>query len=603
MIPKTRTGIEDFKKLLFHSNLFVDKTLFIKEILENSGDAILITRPRRWGKSMNLSMLKYFLEIEVDAKGIPIPLEQSVNRKLFLGGEVDLGLGLTKELNPLNIASDSMSMRYQGQFPVILVSFKEAKGSSYEEIEDKIKLQILKLYGQYRYLEQYLAEDNNTLSKIQKIQLGQYFSGDFNKQGIENSLAFLSEILTKHFGKNAYILIDEYDTPINHTYITFGSESKELTNVLNLFRSIFGASLKGNGSLERGIITGILRIAKANLFSDINNVSENTLLDENFAKSYGFTQDEVDELLRQYPTETLPEKIKLWYNGYNFGGETIYNPWSIMMCLSRKGKLDNYWIDSGGTDLVDKALTSDESQEDLQKLADGKTINSPITKQISFEDIGEPIGLYSLLLFSGYLNPNPVDIEENIYELSAPNKEVLYIYKTRMLRWVTNKLKTDRSRYYSFVTLLASGKIEEFKEQLQEFLQNATSFFQTGEKKAEVFYSGFMLCLINTISTTHIVDSERESGNGRPDIVLIPKPERNNNLAIIIEYKISKTIENLKLDAQTALDQIQAQKYDIKLKAQPHIKQIFKIGIAFFRKNVEMVYVEEKISKEVYKNL
>jgi hypothetical protein len=395
--------------------------------------------------------------------------------------------------------------------------------------------------------------------------------------------------LFKHFNQKSYILIDEYDTPINSSYIKFGKKSEEFEQVVELFRGIFGSSLKGNTCVEKGVITGILRIAKANLFYDLNNVSEYTLLDDDFSKSYGFTQAEVDDLLTKVPTKTSHEEIKDWYNGYTFGGEVIYNPWSIMQCLAHKGKLDHYWLDSGGTALIDKILLSDEMQEDLQSLAAGRSIISPITKQISFADINEPIGLLSLLLFSGYLDPTAKIPEKNVYELSIPNYEVKYIYETRVLQWVTDQLKIDSSRYYSFISLLPAGKVEEFKERLQELLVNSTSFYQTGEKKAELFYSGFMLGLVNMLAPSYIIASEQESGRGRADIIMIPKVGREDK-AIIIEYKIAKNAEDLLSVAKMGLKQIIDKQYDTKIREHKHVKKIVKISIAFCGKKVVLKY-------------
>ncbi|MCC8398631.1 MAG: ATP-binding protein, partial [Rickettsia endosymbiont of Labidopullus appendiculatus] len=320
-----------------------------------------------------------------------------------------------------------------------------------------------------------------------------------------------------------------------------------------------------------------------------------TLLDEKFAKFYGFTQAEVDELLTKVPLDTSPEKIKAWYNGYSFGGEVIYNPWSIMLCLDSRGKLDHYWLDSGGTGLIDKTLLSDEMQEDLQNLAAGKSIISPITKQISFSDINMRSGLFSLLLFSGYLNPTAIEPAKDIYELSVPNKEVEYIYETRLLQWVSSKLQMDSSLYYSFASLLPAGKIEEFKEKLQELLLNATSFHQTGEKKAELFYSGFMLGLINTLSPGYIIDSERETGSGRADIMLLPKAGKQNN-AIIIEYKICNSSDILVSVAKKGLEQIVMKKYEAKIKEHSHVQKIIKIAMAFRGKEVELQYQIDVVS-------
>ncbi|MDD9335740.1 MAG: AAA family ATPase, partial [Rickettsiaceae bacterium] len=587
VIPKMRVGDDDFKSLLFNSDIFVDKSLLVKEIIEDSGSVVLITRPRRWGKSLNMDMIKKFFEIEVDERGKPLPQEKRVNHKLFTGGIVDLGFDENKELQPLKIADVVRSMKRQGQFPVISISFKDVKGSNYQDVESGIKNQVTKLFGKHRYLKHYIAEDTNLLDDVQNEKLNRYFTGKFDKEYLKDSLGFLSELLYKCFNQKVYILIDEYDTPINSSYIKFGDKSQELEQVLELFRGIFGSSLKGNTCVEKGVITGILRIAKANLFSDLNNVTEYTLLDDDFSKFYGFTQEEVDELLTKVPTETNPEEIKYWYNGYTFGGEIIYNPWSIMQCLAHKGKLDHYWLDTGGTGIIDKALLSDEMQQDLQLLASGKSIISPITKQISFNDINSRSGLFSLLLFSGYLNPMVIELEENVYELSAPNREVKHIYNARLLQWVSNKLQIDSSLYYPFATLLPACRLEEFKERLQELLLNATSFHQTGNKKAELFYSGFMLGLVNMLSSAYIITSEQESGSGRADIIMIPKVGKEDK-AIIIEYKIAKNTEDLALVAQMGLKQIVDKQYDTKIKEYSHVKKIIKLSIAFCGKNVEL---------------
>jgi hypothetical protein len=590
--PKMLVGTDEFYDLVVNSDVFVDKSLMVKELLEDSGKVILITRPRRWGKTLNMDMLRKFFEIEVDQDGKPLPQEYKVNHKLFIGGEIDLGLASGKKrlLKSLQIVqySDIIS-DYQGQFPVISISFKDVKGSNYQDIENGIKEQVIRLFSNYRYLKHYITEDVSLLDDAQKEKLNRYFTGKFDKEDIKDSLRFLSELLFKHFNQKIYILIDEYDTPINSSYIEFGNKSKEFDDVLKIFRGMFGSSLKGNTCAEKGVITGILRIAKANLFSDLNNVSEYTLLDKKFAKFYGFTQAEVDELLTVVPTKTNPEEIQNWYNGYTFGGEIIYNPWSIMQCLAREGELDHYWLDSGGTSLVDQALLSDEMQEDLQNLAAGKSIISPITKQISFADINRPVGLFSLLLFSGYLNPITKMLEENIYELAVPNKEIRYIYNARMLQWVTDQIEIDSSRYYSFVSLLPAGKVEEFKERLQELLVNSTSFYQTGKKKAELFYSGFMLGLVNILSPSYIIASEQESGSGRADIIMIPKAGREDK-AIIMEYKIAKNAEDLLSVAKMGLKQIIDKQYDTKIREHKHVKKIIKISIAFSSKEVALQY-------------
>ncbi|MFU7503114.1 MAG: AAA family ATPase, partial [Candidatus Tisiphia sp.] len=275
-------------------------------------------------------------------------------------------------------------MEYQGQFLVIFITFKSVEGASYHDIEQGVKNQLRKLFQAHSYLS-----DSNKLKTSEIADFNQYLSSDVTLDNIKNSLAILSHLLYKHYNKKPWVLIDEYDTPINSAYRWFGTNEVEFQKVLEIFRGIMKPTFKketGDQELpvERGVITGILRIAKAELFSGLNNVREYSLLDKNFANSYGFTQTEVDELLTKVPLTTSPAEIKDWYNGYNFGGEVIYNPWSIMMCLSSEGELDYYWVDSGGTGWIDNVLLSNEMQQDIQVLAAGKAIIAPIMKQISF---------------------------------------------------------------------------------------------------------------------------------------------------------------------------------------------------------------------------
>ena len=586
---KIKIGTDDFAKLLLESTVFVDKSLFIKEFLEDNSDVVLLTRPRRWGKSLNMDMLGRFLAIEVDAQGVPLPQGACLNHKLFAGGEVDVGFGSTKLLKPLKISSCPSSMKFQGQFPVISLGFKDVKGGTYEEIEAGVKAQIINLYTKHRHLKQYIHSPSTLLEDTQKEKLQHYFKGTLSQEALKDGLRFLSELLYHHFGQPVYVLIDEYDTPINSAYLAFKDRPAEFEQVLQLFRGLFGATFKTNQYLKQGLITGILRIAKANLFSDLNNVREYTLLDKRYANYYGFTQEEVDELLDKVPTPTAPEKIQHWYNGYTFGEEIIYNPWSIMLCLASNGELDHYWLDSGGTALIDAVLLSDEMQQDLQTLVAGGSLVSPIMKQISFEDIREPVGLFSLLLFSGYLNPKAVDTENHIYALSIPNYEVAYIYKTRLLQWIAGKLQTDHQRLYTFMSLLAAGKVAAFKERLQALLHVSTSFYQTGAKYAELFYSGFMLGLLSILSSDYMLESERESGMGRADALLIPRVGHGTQ-ALILEYKVSKEVEGLTGMAQEGLQQIANKGYAAQVRAHAHVKTILQVCMAFCGKEVALEY-------------
>ncbi len=588
-LPRMLVGTDEFYDLVVNSDVFVDKSLMIMEVLQDSGKVILITRPRRWGKSLNMNMLQKFFEIEVDEDGRPLPEEEKINNKLFWGGTVDLGIKGKRTLKPLKISANEYAMAQQGNYPVISINFKDVKGNSYQEIENGIKRQIIGLFLQHQYLEQYIRDNTGLLQEVQKKELKKYFTGELSTDDLKISLKFLSELLFMHFGQKVYILIDEYDTPINSSYIKFGNKSEEFERVLELFRGMFGSALKTNPYLEKGVITGILRIAKANLFSDLNNVSEYTLLDEDFSKFYGFTQTEVDELLKKVPTKTDPEKIKDWYNGYTFGGEIIYNPWSIMQCLAHKGKLDHYWLDSGGTGLVDKALLSDAIQEDLQELLEGRGIVKKLYKQISLGQIEHNKDiLYSLLVFAGYLNPalandNP---EDPRYHLTIPNKEVRGIYAERVTGWVSLKLNMDMSDYYDFIALLIDQQIERFGKRLQGYLLNSTSYHDLcGERD----YHNLMGGLLAPLVSRYMIESNKEYGYGRCDHILIPIAQAVGT-AIILEYKICTTSEALKSAAQAGLKQIMDRQYDSKIKEYKHVKKILKISMAFCGKEVAMQY-------------
>ena len=588
--PTIRIGTDDFAKLLLESNVFVDKSLLIQEFIEDSGDVVLITRPRRWGKSLNMDMLGRFLAIEVNEKGEPLPKEQCLNHKLFAGGEVTLDTGDKKELPPLKIAQHHQLIeKYQGQYPVISLGFKDVKGKSYEEIEAGIKQALLAVFKMHIYLLQ-----ADCVTAYERDAFNKYLYQTVSLAEIKKGLLLLSELLYRHFGKPVYVLIDEYDTPINSTYLTLKNNPEDFEQVLQLFRGLLGATFKTNKYLKKGLITGILRIAKANLFSDLNNVREYTLLDKPFASSYGFTPVEVDELLKKVPTATPPAQIQAWYNGYTFGGEVIYNPWSMMCCLASEGQLDQYWIDSGGTALIDSVLLSDKIQQDLQTLVAGGHLERIIDRQIVFDHLDQPDKLYSLLLFSGYLNPTAVDTARAIYRLSVPNQEVCTIYEKRILEWVDAKLNIQSEGYLRLARLLADGTVKGFEETLQVFLAQATSFHQTGKKQSEVFYSGFMLCLLSMLSTYYMIESERESGLGRPDAMLIPKPTHGSK-ALLIEYKVSQEKEQLVVTAQAGLEQILAKDYSQSLQRHGHVKEFLAVCLAFCGKEVASVHKQVKL--------
>ncbi len=589
-------GTDSFAELLVRSDVFVDKTLFIKEFLESVYKVSLITRPRRWGKSLNVDMLKCFLSIEADAEGNPIPQAQSSTYKLFAGGEVALDFQGTRQLQPLKISNYPALMEQQGQHPVISIGFKDVDGSSYQHAEEKIKSLISNLYREHRYLKQYMQPEKRLLDADQKEQLSHYFTGKISQKDLKDSILFLSELLCHHFGKKVYIFIDEYDTPINSAYLEREKKPEDFLEVVKLFQSLLGSALKSNPYLQQALVTGILRIAKASFFSGLNNVGEYTLLDESFSTAYGFTQQEMEELLHKVRIDTPTEKIQEWYNGYKFREETtLYNPWSIMCCLGRKGEIGPYWLDSGGTSLIDSVLRSDEMQQDLQVLVARQDIISRINKHISFDDIGTPLGLRSLLLFGGYLNASAVAGQEDRYKLSIPNNEVRHIYEVRLVEWVSRKLKIDITEYESLMHILSTEQIEVFAERLQALLHASTSFYQTGQHWVEVFYAGFVLGLFYSLAGYYDIESERESGLGRVDMMLIPKATYGDQ-AIVIEYKVGQKLESLSALADKGLAQIVDKQYSMRAKTHSHVKRLLQVCLAFCGKEVVLKHAQIDLS-------
>ena len=585
--PRIRIGTSDFRTLIINSDIFVDKSLLVKEFLEDAGEVILISRPRRWGKSLNMNMIGVFLRTEVDNRGNILPGDKRVNSKLFLGGEIDLGDGDIQQLQPLKIAKEQKIInKYLGKYPVISIDFKNTKGSSYEDILNKIKSELNQSFKKHEYL---INSDKLTESDI---SIFRKYSDVVEYKNLDTSeicqgLHFLSELLYKHFDQKVFILVDEYDAVINSCYHDFNNKEKEaeFKKILDLFRGMFGVALKSNDYLEKALITGILRIAKANLFSDLNNIREYNLLSEEFAEYYGFTQLEVDELLKQIPFSIDKEEIKYWYNGYTFGNQIIYNPWSIMGCLASKSKLDYYWLDSGGTGLIDKALVSDETQSDIQTLLEGKSITKEIYTQVSLDQIEkDENALYSLLLFAGYLNAKLVDIGTQEYSLSVPNKEVSYIYEQRIKQWASKKLNINISEYNNFVGLLIDGRIDEFGSRLSEYLLNSTSYHDVIKERD---YHNLMGGILAPLSRKYFIESNKEYGTGRADHVLISK---QGDTAFIIEYKLSKNRDDLQNEAVAGLEQIDNRGYGITIKQHLNIKKIIKIAICFAGKEIKMKY-------------
>ncbi len=580
-----KIGTDDFKKLITESTLYVDKTLLIKTVIEDAYDVLLITRPRRWGKTLNMTMLEYFFGIPVDKDGAINHQEQSKKREIF--DQLKIG-------KYLDIAET-----YLGKFPVIFVSFKEIKGKSYEEIEKGVRDLIYEVFASHKYLLQ-----SEKLDEFQKVLFNKFMTKDFDSAELKHSFFYLSEMLHTHFGQKVIILIDEYDTPLNDWYAlqlardTFGSEEDEyFQDVLRLFRGIFSKALKGNKHLEKSVVTGILRVAKANLFSGLNNFGEDSILDEDYAEHFGFTEGEVNTLLHKSNIDQNPEiaqTLKSWYNGYNIGGLTIYNPWSIMNCIQNRGKFKAYWVGTANTGLIERALILDKFQSEIQTLIEGGSVEMIAEPKMVFADIkSSPNALYNLLLFSGYLTAErSLENDDTTYncDVKIPNREVRGVFTGSLQKWIAKKFDIEMNDYNAFLDDLLKGNVETFTQKLKDYLEISASFFATGPKNAELFYNGFIIGLMSAVSTRYFVETERESGLGRSDVMLIPKPTAKYQNALIMEFKFAKQPEDLKLLAQKALDQIEHKNYMAKIKAYDTVEHTLKVGLAFSGKDVEVAF-------------
>lgn len=554
-------GVSDFRKLMEYKSpisgngyLFVDKSLLIRELLDDLTEVIVITRPRRFGKTLNLSMLQHFFAAVVEGKSTA---------------------GLFK---CLEISKHSDCMQLQGKHPVIFITLKDTKANNYKSAINKIYEQIRQLYEQHRYV----IEDNK-ISKEEKERFISILNKTANIDDLSFALHNLSYYIHKTLGQLVYILIDEYDTPIQESYIKGYYEP-----FISFIRGFLGSALKGNSNARQSILTGILRISKESLFSDINNVEIYSVLNKEYSSYFGFTEDETNNLLLRSKLPIDSAETKEWYNGYKFGDTTIYNPLSIIKFIKEKGQIGPYWINTSGNELIKTLLINPEaiSEGKLEKLVTGNTIREIIDEHIVFKDIDKnKAAIWSLFVMSGYLKILSITNAEygKLCELAIPNKEVEFLYKQTFMEWVSGK--GGINWYLEFIDDLADGRVIKFAEKLQTFITETLSCHDVGHKTQEAFYHGLILAFVCGLKDTHIVKSNKESGLGFYDIAVIPKNIKK--LGIVMEFKATEEENKLETEAKKALEQINKSNYIVELKQQ-NINNICKIGIAFSRRFVKI---------------
>lgn len=547
---KLPIGVHDFAELIANNYYFVDKSLLIKELLDSGAKVTLLPRPRRFGKTVNMSMIRYFFEKTETSK-----------RHFF---------------DNLKITQYPNCMAKQGQYPVIFLTFKDIKESDWTSCQKMIKSLIAEEFRRHNYLLQSPALDD-----IQKKEFSQILDKSADIISYKETLTTLTAHLHKHYKERPLLLIDEYDAPL-HAAAEYGYYD----DVVNFMRGFLSGGLKDNSNLEFGILTGILRIAKESIFSGLNNLRVCTFLQDAYSDKFGLLETEVKDIITYFGLSKNMSEVKSWYDGYQSGSYKLYNPWSIFSMLDNNGLMKAYWTNTSGNALLKQIIQQSDItiKKDFEQLVRG----SPITKTID-ENVVMPElytneqAVWSVLLMSGYLTfenyrPDPESEGSFIAELKIPNTEVASTYREQILAWF--KAPKITQQYQSLLRHLVDGDVEKFKEVFTDFALQTLSFFDVNSYNPENFYHGLVLGMLASLRSSHEVSSNRESGLGRYDVSIFPKDPTKPG--IIIEFKVvhKRRNETLESCAQDALKQLEAQKYEAAMRARG-ITSVIKYGISF----------------------
>lgn len=545
-------GVDDFEKMITNNYYYVDKSLFIKEILNKAAIATLIPRPRRFGKTLNMTMLRCFFE-------------KRENSRIQL-------------FDNLAIAKHSDIMAHQGQYPVVFLTLKFIDGLTWDDCLDKLKLTISQEYRRHQYLL-----DGSLLDKTQKKDFEEIIERKASNVLYEVSLKNLIVYLADYHKKSPIVLVDEYDVPIHA-----GSRNNYFKNVASFIKSFLGDGLKGNDMLGFAVLTGCLRVAKESIFTGLNHLDVCTFLNKAYEDKFGLLEDEVSEMLAYYNLQTNADEVRSWYNGYTSGSVTVYNPWSIINLVKQNGELKPYWINTSTNDIIKSLITGGATgiEEEIEALIARKSITKEICEDIAYSDINQNShSLWNFLFFSGYLtlkNARNIDDIQHA-DFYIPNTEVASFFKSTVLTWIEKPVGEQEFNY--MLKSLISGDITTFRDLFSMFVLNSFSYFDISGTKPERFYHAFVLGMLVSLADRYEIKSNRESGYGRYDVMLIPHDI--TKLGIVIEFKKVSAFakETLKQAAENALKQIDEKQYVQEIISRG-INSIMRLAIVFSGKNV-----------------
>lgn len=561
---KLPVGIEDFREIRRKDFYYIDKTGLIEQLLDSWGKVNLFTRPRRFGKTLNMSMLRYFFETGTD-------------KTLFEGLHISQRSDLCEE--------------YMGKFPVVSLTLKGVDGLTFERAKNKLLKYIALEAERFNFLknsDKLTDNEKQRYGALIRMQDGKYV---MDEDTLESALQTLSELLYRHYGQKVIILIDEYDVPLDKAY-----QNDYYREMVVMIRSLFGEALKTNEFLQFAVLTGCLRVSKESIFTDLNNFKIFSITDLRFDEQFGFTEDEVEKMLKDYQLETHLASMKEWYDGYRFGDADIYCPWDVInrvddLCDTPEAELKCYWINSSGNALVKRfvSIANRTTQNEIERLIAGEPIEKSLRLDLTYDEIDKSIdNIWSVLFTTGYLTQVGMT-EQGAYKLVIPNKEVRTVYISQIQEWFKQKIADNAEQMTSFWKAVEDGNAEEIEQYLNRTLSNTISVFDTKAPEKENSYHTFLAGML-TGNTDWVVKSNVEAGEGFADIIIEPQ---NPDDGIIFELKYSKEAPGLDKACERAIKQIRDRRYFEYLKNDGRYDMMF-YGIAFYKKRCKVVVEKMK---------